>query len=129
MGHPHPCELWHLRSIAGVLPHPGRQYRDPGRQYRGTNVIAANESLTARFYGNIGPDGCWSLMEVDRQATSATLDVTFHGEHDVRSGHECTGAPVALNHVEVVAPPLATPFTITVHQPDGLLSRRVVKAR
>lgn len=90
------------------------------------NVLAASESLTARFYGKIGPDGCWSLAEVDRQATSATLDVTFHGEHDARSGHECTDAPVALNHVEVVAPPLATPFTITVHQPDGSLLRRVV---
>jgi hypothetical protein len=93
------------------------------------NAITASESLTAHFYGTIGPDGCWSLADVDRHATSATLDVTFHGEHQVRSGNDCTSAPVALNHAEAVAPPLGTPFTITVHQPDGSLLRRVVKAQ
>ena len=87
-------------------------------------VVAANDTLSAHFYGKIGPDGCWRLAGTDRQANSAMLDVTFHGEH-VRSG-ECTAMLVALNQVEIVAPPLGSPFTIAVHQPDGSVLRRVV---
>jgi len=87
-------------------------------------VVAANDTLSAHFYGKIGPDGCWRLAGTDRQANSAMLDVTFHGEH-VRSG-ECTAMLVALNQVEIVSPPLGNPFTIAVHQPDGSVLRRVV---
>ena len=93
------------------------------------SMAAASDTVTARFYGAIGPDGCWALARVDRQATSASLDVTFHGEHQERSGYDCTASPVALDHVEVLAPPLSTPFTITVHQPDGSLLRRLVTVR
>jgi len=89
-------------------------------------VVAANDTLSAHFYGKIGPDGCWRLAGTDRQANSAKLDVTFHGEHVVRSGYACTAMPVALNQVEIVAPPLGSPFTIAVHQPDGSVLRRVV---
>ena len=88
--------------------------------------VAANDTLRAHFYGAIGPDGCWSLEGVDRQATTASLDVTFRGKHFVPSGSGCTAMPVALAHTELVAPPLDTPFTITVHQPDGSLLRRLV---
>ena len=90
------------------------------------SVVAANDTLTARLYGKIGPDGCWRLAGIDRQANSATLDVTFHGEHVVRSGYACTAMPVALNQVEIVAPPLGSPFAIAVHQPDGSVLRRVI---
>ena len=89
-------------------------------------IVAASDTLMARFHGAVGPDGCWGLARVDRQSTSASLDVTFHGEHDVRNGIGCTASPVALNHTEVVAPPIGTPFTISVHQPDGSLLRRSV---
>jgi hypothetical protein len=91
--------------------------------------VAANDTLRPRFYGPIGPDGCWSLDGVDRQTTSASLDVTFHGKHFVPSGSGCTAMPIALAHTELVAPPLNTPFTITVHQPDGSLLRRLVTAQ
>ena len=89
------------------------------------SVSGASEPLTAQFHGWIGPDGCSWLARVERQATSSSLDATFHGAREVGGG-DCTTAPVALNHAEVVAPPLETPFTITVHQPDGSLLRRVV---
>src|SRR5438034_3127320 len=48
-------------------------------------ILAAGDTLTAHFYGGIGPDGCWRLARVDKETTSASLDVTFHGEHQVRS--------------------------------------------
>ncbi|HYU37693.1 MAG TPA: hypothetical protein VEL29_07125 [Gemmatimonadales bacterium] len=93
------------------------------------SFLAASDTLTARFYGGIGPDGCWALARVDKQMTPASLDVTFQGEHQVRSGYDCTASPVALHHAEAVAPPLGTPFTITVHQPDGSLLRRFVSVQ
>ena len=92
-------------------------------------ILAAGDTLTAHFYGGIGPDGCWSLARVDKETTSASLDVTFHGEHQVRSGYDCTASPVGLHHAEVVAPPLGTPFAITVHQPDGSVLRRFVNVQ
>jgi hypothetical protein len=88
--------------------------------------LAASDTLIAHFYGRIGPDGCWRLARIDKQITSASLDVTFHGEHRVRNGYDCTALAVALNYAEVVAPPLDTPFAVTVHQPDGSLLRRFV---
>src|SRR5439155_18720411 len=83
------------------------------------STLAVSDTLTARFYGRIGPDGCSRLARVDKQVTSAGLDIAFNGEHRVPNGTECTALPVALNHEEVVAPPLGTPFVITVRQPDG----------
>jgi hypothetical protein len=88
--------------------------------------VASNDTLRAHFYGAIGPDGCSTLESVDRQSTSASLDVTFYGKHFVPSGSGCTAMPVALAHTELVAPPVDTPFTITVHQPDGSVLRRLV---
>lgn len=88
--------------------------------------VAANDTLRARFFGAIGPDGCWTLESVDRQSTSASLDVTFHGKHYVPSGSVCTAMLVTLAHAELMAPPLDTPFTITVHEPDGSVLSRLV---
>jgi hypothetical protein len=88
--------------------------------------VVSGDTLAARFFGWIGRDGCWGLARVDRHVTPTSLDVTFHGEHSVPIGAACTASLVALNYVDVVAPPFSTPFTITVHQPDGSLLRRQV---
>ena len=90
------------------------------------SVVSATDTVEARFYGHIGPDGCWRLAGIDRQLASASVDLTFRGEHEQRSGYNCTSLPVSLNHHEVLLPPLSTPFTITVHQPDGSLLHRQV---
>lgn len=88
----------------------------------------ADQPLTVHFTGPIGPDGCWSLAMVEKQVTSAGLEITFHGQHLTGTGTVCTQSPVALDHDEVVPPPRDTPFTITVHQPDGSLLTREVTA-
>jgi hypothetical protein len=88
--------------------------------------LAAGDTLTAHFYGRIGPDGCSRLARVDKQVTSASLDIAFTGEHRVPGGTDCIALSVAMNHAEVVAPPLGAPFVITVRQPDGSVLRRTV---
>src|SRR4051812_14821625 len=88
--------------------------------------VTPDATLNIRFHGWIGPDGCWSLAAVDLQVTPARLDVTFRGEHKTGSGFECTTLAVALDHEESVTPPLQTPFTITVHQPDGSTLQKIV---
>src|SRR5439155_14435142 len=30
-------------------------------------ILAAGDTLTAHFYGGIGPDGCWRLARVDKE--------------------------------------------------------------
>ena len=120
------CLIWLVLANCGLFAPSTDHFLIRVDSIAVPTTVAANDTLAARFYGPIGPDGCWGLVRVDRQATSASLDVTFHGIHQVRSGSACTQQPVALDHVEAVAPPLSTPFTITVHQPDGSLLRRVV---
>jgi len=93
------------------------------------STLALSETLTVHFYGRIGPDGCSKLARVDKQLTSASLDIAFTGEHRVPSGTECITLPVAMNHAESVAPPLGTPFVITVRQPDGSVLRRIVSVQ
>ena len=90
------------------------------------SMISASDTLQIRFAGGIGPDGCWNLDRVDRQATKGTLELTFRGKHEVRVGFDCTQMPTALDYVERIPPPLETPFSITVHQPDGKILRRQV---
>ena len=91
-------------------------------------TVAAADTLYARFFGTIGPDGCWSLAAADFQVTTSALDVTFRGEHRERPGYDCTQMVVQLDMTMAVPPPVHTPFTITVHQPDGSKLRRLVGA-
>ena len=90
------------------------------------SIVNASDTLQIRFSGGIGPDGCWSLDRVDRHVTKTTLELTFRGKHEVTSGFDCTQMPTALDYLDRVPPPLETPFSITVHQPDGSLLRRQV---
>jgi len=89
-------------------------------------AMAGNDTLIVWFYGNVGSDGCSRVEYVQKYLTRAQLEVTFHGKYDGRPGVVCTFQPVALHYPEVVVPPLSSPFTIIVHQPDGALLRRVV---
>ncbi len=90
-------------------------------------AVARTDTLRVRFFGFIGPDGCWSLASVDRQVTTSSLDVTFRGQHQRGGGIACTQMVVYLDRRESVAPPLGGPaFTITVHEPDGSKLTRTV---
>ena len=91
-----------------------------------SSTIAAGDSFSAGFFGGIGPDGCWSLVRVDRRLTSSRLDLTFHGEHKRGRDVLCPQSPTSLSYTQVVRPPISSPFSITVHQPDGSLLHRLV---
>jgi hypothetical protein len=52
------------------------------------------------------------------------LEVRFHG---VRRGGDCTQMPVALEHMEIVLPPLDDPFTIRVLQPGVVPLEQAVR--
>ncbi len=85
--------------------------------------VASSETLFVRFFGFVGPSGCWWLESVDRRVTTSSLDVTFRGAH---RNVTCTQAVVYLDRRDTVPPPLAGPFTITAHQPDGSVVKRAV---
>ncbi len=90
-------------------------------------AVARTDTLRVRFFGVIGPDGCWSLESVDRQVSTSSLDVTFRGLHEQGGGIACTQMVVYLDRRESVAPPLAGgSFTITVHEPDGSKLTRTI---
>ncbi len=85
--------------------------------------VASSDTLFVRFFGFVGPSGCWWLESVDRRVTTSSLDVTFRGAH---RNVTCTQAVVYLDRRDTVPPPLAGPFTITAHQPNGSVVKRVV---
>ncbi len=91
--------------------------------------IGRTETLALHFNGTIGPDGSWSLSSVDERLRPGALDVTFIGARRVHTGIHYPQVPVMLDHTILGPPPIQTPFTITVHQPDGTTLQRVVVAR
>ena len=93
------------------------------------STLAVSDTLTAHFYGRIESDGCSRLARVDKHLTSASLDITFTGEHRVPAGTDCIALAPTMHYLEVVAPPLGTPFVITVRQPDGSVLRRIVSVQ
>ncbi len=90
------------------------------------SVIAPGDTLKARFFGSVGPDGCWDLEGIDRHVSASALEVRFRGS---RTSGLCTQMPVHLDHIEAVPPPLQTPFTVAARQPDGSALQRVVVIR
>lgn len=92
------------------------------------DTIAPGDTLTARFSGAIGPDGCSGLDRVERSRSAGLIELRFHG---VRSegGGDCLQHPVALDHVEEILPPVEDPFMIRVRQPDGSVLEKVVRVR
>ncbi len=91
------------------------------------DTIAPSDTLTARFLGSIGSDGCSGLDRVERSRSTGLLELRFHG---VRSeGGYCPQQPQPLDHVEEVLPPVEDPFIIRVIQPDGSALEKVVRVR
>lgn len=88
--------------------------------------ITPTEALTVRFWGNLGPDLCSRLDRVDKHRFAGGIELRFHGVR-ATGGGDCLQMPAALQHDEMVAPPLENPFTIRVLQPDGVppLERQV----
>jgi hypothetical protein len=87
-------------------------------------AVEGSNALEVQFHGWVGSDGCSSLSHVEKRATPQLLEVKFHG---VRRGGDCTQMPVALEHMEIVSPPLNNPFTIRVLQPGGVPLEQAVR--
>jgi hypothetical protein len=90
-------------------------------------TIAPGDTLTVRFHGFVGPDGCHRLDRVDRARGPGILQMGFHGERSTGRNLDCTSMLVLLDHEERVAPPLDDPFLIVVRQPGGGTLERVVR--
>jgi hypothetical protein len=90
-------------------------------------TIAPGDTLTVRFHGWVGLDGCHRLDRVERARSPGRLELRFQGLRRTGSYNVCTSAPVKLDHEERVMPPLEDPFTILVRQPRGRTLERVVR--
>ena len=86
--------------------------------------IALADTLTARFFGSVGSDGCSRLERVEKRRDEGLIELRFHGTR--KGGVDCIQMPVSLDHEERIVPPLPDPFTIRVLQPDGAPLERVV---
>ncbi len=91
------------------------------------DTIGPNNTLTARFYGRIGPNRCYRLDRVDRGRGAGILELRFYSARIVDG--DCAQMPAVLDHVEEVPPPLEDPFRIRVLQPDGSAQEKVVRVR
>ena len=78
--------------------------------------LRGTDSLRSRYWGVIGPSGCWSLDHVERTRSPNELALRFVGSHVQAT---CTQAFAQLDFVEVLAPPFGNPFTIRVTQPGN----------
>lgn len=87
--------------------------------------IRANESLQITFWGMIGKDLCSRLDRIDRQITTSSLEITFHGKREEKGG--CLTMLALLADVETLTSGLQDPFTIRVVQPSGPAMERVVR--
>ncbi|MEO6332368.1 MAG: hypothetical protein ABIV11_10340 [Gemmatimonadaceae bacterium] len=91
------------------------------------DTIAPSDTLTARFFGKIGPNQCFRLDRVERGRGGGLLELRFHGERN--EDGDCLQMPAVLDHVEEVLPPVEDPFRIRVLQPDGSALEKVVRVR
>lgn len=89
--------------------------------------IAPADTLTARFFGPVGSDGCSRLDRVEKRREGGLLELRFHGTR--KGGVDCSQMPVSLNHEERLVPALPDPFTIRVLQPDGPALERAVRVQ
>lgn len=79
---------------------------------------AADDSLSVRLYGTVGPNGCYSLDEIEavRSGSEVTLRPMVRDGTD--AGRVCTMAIVPLDATHTLAPPFETgTLTVTVSQP------------
>jgi len=90
-------------------------------------AITPADTLSARFFGLVGSDGCSRLERVEKRREGGLLELRFHGTR--KGGVDCTQMLVSLDHEERLLPPLPDPFTIRVLQPDGPALERVVRVQ
>ncbi len=89
-------------------------------------AIAPADTITVRFFGSIGPNGCYSLVDAPTTRTPALLEVRFNGK---RVDALCIQTPIFLDHTQRLVPPFVDPFTIRVLQPDGATLEHIVRVQ
>ena len=89
----------------------------------GPSTITPNQALTVRFWGKVGPSGCYHLTEAISGRTPSLFEVRFLGEFRKAM---CTLDPILLTHDVELPPPFQSPFTIRVQQPSGPPLEKIV---
>lgn len=94
----------------------------------GPASVPANAPFQQFFHGFVGSDGCYAFKEFSVTRSSTSADVTVVGEH-LTGGGDCTTAVVYLNgEAFTINPPISDPFSIRVHQRDGGLLTKIIRA-
>jgi hypothetical protein len=93
---------------------------------RAPGAVSGGAPFEVLFFGPVGPDGCHRFKAFRTNRSSTEMDVTVVGE---RVSGECVYAPVYLRGAPLtIAPPVSDPFTLRVHQPNGAVLTRIIRA-
>lgn len=82
----------------------------------GPSTIGPDQALAVRFWGSIGPSGCYHLIDSPSGRAPDRFEIQFLGEFRRAT---CTLDPIPLMHDVELQPPFQSPFTIRVLQPSG----------
>ena len=86
------------------------------------SFAASNDSISLRFFGTIGPDGCHSFSHFGVDRSTLQLDITVWGQRSTASA--CPAVMVYLGGRQYAfVPGQMGWFKIIVHQPDGSIIR------
>jgi hypothetical protein len=89
-------------------------------------AVSGGAPFDIRFYGFVGPSGCYRFKAFRVEKTPSQADVMVLGEHEEGL---CTQALVFLDgEVLTIQPFVTDPFTLRVHQPDGTVLTRTIRA-
>jgi hypothetical protein len=93
---------------------------------RAPGAVSGGAAFQILFYGPVGPDGCYRFKEFQLSRTSGNADITAVGE---KVDGTCTQMPVYMSgQALTIDPPVTDPFTFRVHQPDGAIMTRTIRA-
>lgn len=82
--------------------------------------ISPSDTLTVRFSGTVGPNGCYSFDRFDVKRTSGRLTITPMVQDRTGDDVMCSMAIVPLDETYRAAPPFTEgSWTVTVPQPEG----------
>jgi hypothetical protein len=81
------------------------------------DTISQDDSLALRFWGAVGPSGCYSFVHFDHSWQHSLLVMTVRGKHT--TGKPCHHGFVSLWGEPFVIESRRGKLGILVHQPDG----------
>ena len=89
-------------------------------------AVSGGAAFDVKFYGFVGPNGCYSFKEFRVEKSSSSADITVLGE---RTTGLCAQALVFLTGQPLtIQPPVSDPFTLRVRQPDGTILSSTIRA-